>query len=133
MQFLIQAEWVQQEAEERGVKVTDAQIKKSLRGPEEAGLPERQAVQGVPQDLGHDRGGHPLPGQARPAQQKLTQKVTEDAKKVSDEDISEYYEKNKKRFAQPERRDLRVVLTKTEAKADQAKKALDSGSPSSRS
>ena len=60
-------------------------------------------------------------------QQKLTQKVTEDAKKVSDEDISAYYEKNKKRFAQPERRDLRVVLTKTEAKADQAKKALESG------
>jgi foldase protein PrsA len=55
--------------------------------------------------------------------------VTEDAKKVSDEDISAYYEKNKKRFAQPERRDLRVVLTKTEAKAEQAKKALASGQP----
>ena len=51
MQFLIQAEWVQQEAEEQDIKVTDAEIKKSLRGPEEAGLPERQAVQGVPQDL----------------------------------------------------------------------------------
>jgi foldase protein PrsA len=60
-------------------------------------------------------------------QQRLTQNVTEEAKKVSDEDISAYYEKNKKRFAQPERRDLRVVLTKTEAKAEQAKKALDSG------
>src|SRR5918995_1798345 len=81
MQFLIQAEWVQQEAEDQEIKVTDAQIKTSF----------------------------------------------EDAKKVSDEDIEAYYEKNKKRFAQPERRDLRVVLTKTEAKAEQAKKALDSG------
>ena len=62
-------------------------------------------------------------------QQKLTQKVTEDAKKVSDEDVSAYYEKNKKRFAQPERRDLRVVLTKTEAKANQAQQALESGQP----
>jgi foldase protein PrsA len=60
-------------------------------------------------------------------QQKLTEKVTSDAKKVSDEDIQAYYEKNKKRFAQPERRDLRVVLTKTEAKANQAKRALQSG------
>jgi foldase protein PrsA len=60
-------------------------------------------------------------------QEKLVKKVTEDAKKVSDEDIEAYYEKNKKRFAQPERRDLRVVLTKTEAKARQAKRALDSG------
>ena len=62
-------------------------------------------------------------------QQRLTQKVTEDAKKVTDEDVSEYYEKNKKQFAQPERRDLRVMLTKTEAKAKQAKRALDSGQP----
>jgi foldase protein PrsA len=60
-------------------------------------------------------------------QQKLTQKITEDSKKVSDPDISAYYDKNKKRFAQPERRDLLVVLTKTKAKADAAKKALDSG------
>jgi LPS O-antigen subunit length determinant protein (WzzB/FepE family) len=30
-------------------------------------------------------------------QQRLTQKVTEDAKNVSDEDIQAYYEKNKKR------------------------------------
>jgi foldase protein PrsA len=60
-------------------------------------------------------------------QQRLTQKVTEDAKNVSDEDIEAYYEKNKKRFAQPERRDLRVVLTKTQPKAQRAKKELSSG------
>jgi foldase protein PrsA len=60
-------------------------------------------------------------------QQKLTQKVTEDAVKITDEDIQEYYEKNKRRFAQPERRDLRVVLTKTEAKAEQAHNALEDG------
>jgi foldase protein PrsA len=60
-------------------------------------------------------------------QQKLTQKVTEDAAKVTDQDVQEYYEKNKRRFAQPERRDLRVVLTKTQAKAKQAKSALDDG------
>ena len=60
-------------------------------------------------------------------QQKLTQKVTEKAAKVSDKDIEAYYAKNKKRFAQPERRDLNVVLTKTEAKAEQANKAIDDG------
>ena len=98
-----------------------------VRGPEEAGLPERQGVPEFLEELGHDRGGHPLPRQARPAPEKLTQKVTEEAKKVSDADVEEYYEKNKKRFAQPERRDLQVVLTKTEAKAEQAKKALEGG------
>jgi foldase protein PrsA len=60
-------------------------------------------------------------------QQKLTQKVTEESTKVTDQDIQEYYEKNKQRFAQPERRDLRVVLTKTEARADEARQALAGG------
>ena len=65
MQFLIQAEWVQQEAEKRDIKVCDASVKQVLRGPEEAGLPDRQGLPAVPQDLRHDRGGHPLPRQAR--------------------------------------------------------------------
>jgi foldase protein PrsA len=62
-------------------------------------------------------------------QTKLTQDVTEDAAKVSDADVQEYYDKNQKRFAQPEQRDLLIVLTKTEEKAQQAKDALESGQP----
>jgi len=46
---------------------------------------------------------------------------------VSDAQIEDFYNKNKERFAQPERRDLHVVLTKAEAKAKAAKEALDSG------
>ena len=60
-------------------------------------------------------------------QTKLTQKITKDKGKISDEDIEEYYDKNKERFAQPERRDLNVVLTKTEAKANEAKQQLEDG------
>src|ERR671935_128202 len=47
--------------------------------------------------------------------------------KVSNAQIAAYYNKNKARFAQPEQRELRIVLTKDKAKAEQAKKALDSG------
>ena len=60
-------------------------------------------------------------------QQKLTEKVTKDAKNVSDAEVEAYYNKNKKRFAQPERRDLLVVLTKTKAQAEKAKRALEDG------
>src|SRR3954447_6583791 len=58
---------------------------------------------------------------------KLREKVTKKSKGVTTADISAYYNKNKSRFAQPERRDLLVVLTKTKAKADQARSALESG------
>jgi foldase protein PrsA len=48
---------------------------------------------------------------------------------VSTADVEDYYSKNQKRFAQPERRDLLIVLTKTEAKAQEAKQAIDGGQP----
>jgi foldase protein PrsA len=58
---------------------------------------------------------------------KLREKVTKGKDKVTDAQIAAYYNKNKARFSSPERRDLRIVLTKDKAKAAQAKKALDSG------
>ena len=53
--------------------------------------------------------------------------MTKGKDKVTDAQIAAFYNKNKARFAQPERRDLRIVLTKDKAKAEQAKKALESG------
>ena len=127
MQFLIQAEWVQQEAADQDIKVTDAQIKKSFEDQKKQAFPNDKQYKEFLASSGMSEKDILFRVKLDQLQQKLTQKVTEDAKKVSDDDISAYYEKNKKRFAQPERRDLRVVLTKTEAKADQAKKALESG------
>ncbi len=46
---------------------------------------------------------------------------------MSDKAVKEFYDKNKARFATPATRDLRVILTKTKARADEAKQALDSG------
>ena len=127
MQFLIQAEWVQQEAADQDIKVTDAQIKKSFEDQKKQAFPNDKQYKQFLATSGMTEDDILFRVKLDQLQQKLTQKVTEDAKKVSDEDISAYYEKNKKRFAQPERRDLRVVLTKTEAKANQAKQALESG------
>jgi foldase protein PrsA len=129
MQFLIQAEWVQQEAADQDIKVTDTQIKKSFEDQKKQAFPNDKQYKEFLASSGMSEQDILFRVKLDQLQQKLTQKVTEDAKKVTDEDISAYYEKNKKRFAQPERRDLRVVLTKTEAKANQAKQALQSGQP----
>jgi foldase protein PrsA len=129
MQFLIQAEWVQQEAADQNIKVTDAQIKKSFEDQKKQAFPNPKQYKQFLATSGMTEEDILFRVKLDQLQQKLTQKVTEDAKKVSDEDLTAYYEKNKKRFAQPERRDLRVVLTKTEAKANQAKQALESGQP----
>jgi len=129
MQFLIQAEWVQQEAADQDIKVSDAQIKKSFEDQKKQAFPNDKQYKQFLTSSGMTEDDILFRVKLDQLQQKLTQKVTEDAKKVSDADVEAYYGKNKKRFAQPERRDLRVVLTKTEAKANQAKRALDSGQP----
>jgi foldase protein PrsA len=127
MQFLIQGEWVQQEAEKRGVKLKDAELQKALEDQKKQVFPNDKQYQQFLKTSGMTEKDVLFRVKLNELQQRLTQKVTEDAKNVSDSDIQAYYEKNKKKFAQPERRDLRVVLTKTQAKAQQAKKELASG------
>ena len=129
MQFLIQGEWVQQEAEKRGVKIKDAELQKALEDQKKQVFPNDKQYQQFLKTSGMTEKDVLFRVKLNELQQRLTQKVTQDAKNVSDEDIQAYYAKNKKRFAQPERRDLRVVLTKTQAKAQQAKQDLESGQP----
>jgi foldase protein PrsA len=129
MQFLIQGEWVQQEAAKRGVKIKDAELQKALQDQKKQVFPNDKQYQQFLKTSGMTEKDVLFRVKLNELQQRLTQKVTQDAKNVSDADIQAYYAKNKKRFAQPERRDLRVVLTKTQAKAQQAKKELESGQP----
>jgi foldase protein PrsA len=127
MQFLVQAAWVEQEAAAQDVKVSDKEIKQSFEDQKKQAFPTDKAYQDFLKTSGMTEEDILFRVKLDQLQQKLTAKVTQDAKKISEQDISEYYEKNKKRFAQPERRDLLVVLTKTEAKAKQAKAALEDG------
>jgi foldase protein PrsA len=127
MQFLIQAEWVQQEAAERDVEVTEAAINKELEQQKKQAFPTDKAYKQFLKTSGMTEADVLFRVKLALLQEKLTKKITEDAKTVSAADVEEYYEKNKTRFAQPEQRDLRVVLTKNEAKAEEAKQALESG------
>jgi foldase protein PrsA len=127
MQFLVQAEWVQQEAENQDVKVSDKEIKQSFEDQKKQAFPNDKAYQDFLETSGMTEEDILFRVKLDQLQQKLTAKITQDAKKVTEQDISEYYDKNKKRFAQPERRDLLVVLTKTEEQADKAKAALEDG------
>ena len=127
MQFLIQAAWVEQEAADQDVKVSDKEIKQSFEDQKKQAFPTDKAYQDFLKTSGMSEEDILFRVKLDQLQQKLTEKITQSATKVSEQDISEYYEKNKQRFAQPERRDLLVVLTKTEDKAKQAKAALEDG------
>ncbi len=59
---------------------------------------------------------------------KIQEKVTKGAKKnVNEAAVAKYYNEHKSTYGKPESRDLRIILTKTEAQAQQAKKEIESG------
>ncbi len=127
MQFLVQAQWVQQEAEARDVKVSDAEVKQAFAREKQKAFPKEADYKKFLATSGMNEDDILFRLKLDQLQTKLTKKVTAGKTKISDSEISAYYAKNKSRFAQPEQRDLNVVLTKTKAKADLAKTLLAGG------
>ena len=68
----------------------------------------------------------PRRGPAQLVSQRLFAKVTGDVK-VSDEQIEKYYVKNKAQYSQPESREVRHILVKTKAQADDLYAQLANG------
>jgi foldase protein PrsA len=127
MQLLISFQWIQGEAKTQGVKVTDAEVKKQFDSQKKASFPKAADYQKFLKQSGQTEKDILMRVKLDLLSNKIRDKVTKSVSKVSDADVAKYYNSNKSRFAQPERRDLLVVLTKTQAKANQAKAAIQSG------
>jgi parvulin-like peptidyl-prolyl isomerase len=127
VQFLVQREQFEQEAEEFDVEVTQKQIddrlaqikqqyfsgdaKKYEEQLKEQGLTDKQ----VRADI-----------RAQILSEQIFAAVTKDVK-VTDADVKAYYEKNKEQFSTAESRDVRHILVKTKAKADELAAELKAG------
>jgi foldase protein PrsA len=127
LQLLISFEWIEGEAEEQDIKVTSEEVKKSFDKQRKEAFPKDTDFQKFLKDSGQTQEDILLRVRLDTLSNKIREKVTKGKDKVTDAQIQSFYEKNKQRFAQPERRDLRIVLTKGKAKAEQAKKALADG------
>jgi foldase protein PrsA len=127
MQFLISAQWLQQEADKRDIKVTDAEVQKTFNQQKKQSFPKEADYQKFLKSSGQTEADLLF----RVKLSVLTNKIQEDVVKgkgtVTDQQITAYYNKNKQRFAQPETRDLLVVLNPKKAKAQAALKAVKSG------
>jgi foldase protein PrsA len=127
LSFLISSQWIVNESDDQGVKATDAEIKKQFDTTKKQSFKKDADFQKFLRDSGMTQADVLFRVRIDTLTNKLRTKITKGKDKVSNAQIQSYYNKNKSRFAQPERRDLRIVLTKTKAKADEAKSALASG------
>jgi foldase protein PrsA len=127
LQFLINSQWIIGEASDQGVKVSDADVEKQFQTTKKQSFPKDADFQKFLKTSGMTLADIKYRVKIDALSTALRKKITTGKDKVTDQQISAYYNKNKQRFSQPERRDLKIVLTKSAAKANAAKKALQSG------
>ncbi|MBJ7519259.1 MAG: peptidyl-prolyl cis-trans isomerase [Solirubrobacteraceae bacterium] len=125
--FLIAAQWVKGEAEEQDIKVTKADIDKAFAEQKKQAFPKDADYKKFLKESGSTEEDIRFQLEVEQLQQKLVAKITKGKDKVSNQQIADYYNKNKAQFATPESRDLLVILTKTKEQADRAKAALEGG------
>lgn len=127
MQFLVSAEWIEQEAADRNIKVSETEVRTQFEDQKKQSFPDDKAYKDFLRTSGQTEQDLLFRVRLDVLSNKVREEIIKGKGNVTDADIASYYEKNKARFGQPERRDLAVVLTKTKAKAAQAKSALANG------
>ncbi|HWL34354.1 MAG TPA: peptidylprolyl isomerase [Gaiellaceae bacterium] len=119
VQFLVQREQFEQEAESLNVEVTEkqvdarlAQIQKQYFGGDKKKFEKQLTEQGITEkQVRNDI-------RSQIVSEKIFAQVTGEVK-VTDAQIEEYYEKNKAQYSQPESREVRHILVKTKKQADE--------------
>jgi foldase protein PrsA len=127
MQFLVSAAWIQAEADKQGVQVSDKEVQKQFQDQKKQSFQKDEDYKKFLQSSGMTEADLLFRVKLDVISNDVRNKIIKGKDKVTDAQIASYYNKNKQRFAQPERRDLNVVLTRTKAKAAAAKQALDGG------
>jgi foldase protein PrsA len=127
MQFLILTRWVDGEASDQGVKISGKEEKAAYDKAVKSSFPKPADFAKFLQSSGMTPADAQFQVRFNTVYTKLREKAVKNAGKVTDKAVADFYNKNKGRFATPLTRDLRVVLTRSKAKADQAKAALQSG------
>ena len=127
VQFLVQREQFEQQAAELDVEVTDKQVEERLEQIKKqyfSGDSKKYEQQLKDQGLTDRQVRADI--RAQIVSEEIFEQVTKDVK-VSDADVKEYYEKNQEQFSTPESREVRHILVKTKAKADEIAAELKSG------
>src|SRR3954467_14405440 len=127
LQLLISFKWIQGEADSMKVSVKDDEVKKAFAEQKKQSFPKEADYQKFLKTSGQTEQDILQRIKLDLLSNKIRDKVVKGKDQVSDAAIADFYNKNKARFAQPEKRDLRVVLTKDKDTAQKAYDELKSG------
>ncbi len=127
MPFLITADWLQGEAAEQNIKITDAKVAAQLKQIEAAQFRTPTALAQFLQASGETNADLLFRVRVDALSNLIRTKITDSAPKVTPAAIQAYYNAHKSSFGKPETRDLRVILVKTPAVASRVLALLKAG------
>jgi foldase protein PrsA len=125
--FLISSQWVLGEAGSLGVKASDKEVKKRFEQIRNQQFPKAAEFQRFLANSGQTVSDLLLRVKLNLLSSKIQQKIVHAKATPTKKQIEKYYNENPARFSVPERRDLEIILTKTEAQANKAKQEVASG------
>ena len=124
MGFLIQAYWYQAEAHKQGLTLTNAQIQKALAAAKKGQFKTSAQYAAFLKQSGQTANDILYRVRVNQVFEKL---IKQHPTTVSSADVSAYYSAHKSQFGSPQRRNLRIVLAKTQSQASAARQALQHG------
>jgi foldase protein PrsA len=127
LQLLISFRWIDGEAKSMGLSVTNADVKKSFDQQKKQSFPKDSDYQKFLKTSGQSEQDILQRVRLDLLSNKIRDKVIKGKDNVTEAQIAAFYNKNKSRFGQPEKRGLRVVLTKNKSQAQAAYNALKKG------
>jgi foldase protein PrsA len=125
--FLVSSQWVIGEASSLSVKLSDAEVKKEFAKIKSQEFPKPSEFEKFLASSGQTVSDLLLRVKLNLLSQKIEKKIIKEKSNVSTAQIEKYYNENKSKFGTPEKRNVQIILTKTEAAAKSAKKEVESG------
>jgi foldase protein PrsA len=125
--MLVSSRWLEGEARDRGISVEANEVEKTLEAQRKQSFPEAGDYKEYLESSGQTEQDLLMRVRLELLSSRIRAEVTKGDVKVTEQEIRRYYDRNRARFAAPERRDLRIVVTKTAAEAERAKAALAIG------
>jgi foldase protein PrsA len=125
--FLISSDWVLGEAGALGVKVPDAEVHKQFAKIKSSQFPRAAEFEKFLATTGQTTSDLLLRVKLNLLSSKIQEKVAKRKHAVSKAEIEKYYNENKQRFGTPEKRNVELILAKSEAEAKKAKHEVESG------
>ena len=127
VQFLVQREQFEQQAESLDVEVSEKQVEERLKQIQKqyfGGDKKKYEKQLAEQGLTEKQVRNDI--RAQLISEKIFEQVTREVK-VTDKQIEDYYTKNTTQYSQPESREVRHILVKTKKQADDLHAQLTDG------